>query len=91
MAIRGCFESTILRTHFESDRKRVRFEILTVDGRPGVMIVERVDGPEVFRASARIGRFPDTERQRKQSAKLLQAFEKSMDRLGAMVWFNDEP
>lgn len=56
------------------------YDLKTIEGWPGVLIIERVDGPRVYEARASIGRFLNTRASREQA--LINAIDRWMRALG---------
>jgi hypothetical protein len=79
-AVAACdeIEAAIVDTVHQADGESVIFALKTVEGWPGELSVERVPPPEVYRATARIGRFPAMPDRMERTERLLEALDRFM-------------
>lgn len=82
-------EAVVVRTFEDSQGRWCRFELRTVEDAPGELVVRRVDGPEVYEAQARIGRFAEEPDNLKRADALVKALAVQMKRLGKQKRFNE--
>jgi hypothetical protein len=81
-------ELAVYRTTVTPDR--YEFELRTVEGWPGELVIVRVEGDEVYRIEqASIGRFPDEPACVERADALVKELRLQLERLGAQPWFND--
>ncbi len=82
-------EMVIVTTEVEPDR--YVFNLKTIESWPGRLVIRRAGRGRVYEIEeVWIGRFPKEPQRVARSDKLVDAFEKELERLGALVWFNDE-
>ena len=82
-------EMVIVTTEVEPDR--YVFNLKTIESWPGRLVIRRAGGGKVYKIEkVWIGRFPEEPQRVARAEKLVEAFEKELKRLGALVWFNDE-
>ena len=75
-------EMALLDVIDEADGARLRFQLVTIEEWPAELIVERIDGPEVYRARASVGRFPQMDERQERAEELLNAFDRQMRSFG---------
>jgi hypothetical protein len=81
-------EMTVVRKVEQPDE--YAYELRTVEGWPGTLVIRRVDGDQVYEITElRIGRFPDDPERVERAEALVRAFRQHLKRLGAQDWFND--
>lgn len=73
-------EIAIVRKDKSNADNLLVFDLKTLDDRPGRLTVVRIDGPQVYRAEVRIGRFGDDTQRAEQ---LLALFDRFMREFGA--------
>ncbi|MCP3905690.1 MAG: hypothetical protein GY715_18850 [Planctomycetes bacterium] len=78
----GYVEATVVSTDVEDDGRRLRSNLMTVEGWPGVIVVTRVEGPEIYTAEASIGRYPDEPARRRRADALVAALDRALVALG---------
>jgi hypothetical protein len=85
-------EMTVVRTIATPapDPDRYRFELRTVEGWPGELVVRRSTGARACEVeSVSIGRFPLEPARVERGALLVKAFEAHLEAYGRKRWFND--
>ncbi len=80
----ACLDVEVAAVRSVNAGRTWKFELRTVNERPGRLLVRRVDGPSVYAAEATIGRFKDDDA---LAERLLAAFDKRMRDLGAKRGF----
>lgn len=75
-------EMSVIDVKEEQGGDRLRFQLVTIEDWPAELVVDRVDGPTVYEATATVGRFPDMEDRQARAADLLDAFARQMKGFG---------
>ena len=63
----------------------VIFKLKTIEGWPVTMTLRKVEGEEVYKASATVSHFPDLPARQTRAKKLLDAFDKMMRAFGSKL------
>ncbi len=71
-------EMAIIRTEIDEDGRLVRFHLRTVEDWPGQLTVRRVPEPDLYKAEASIGRFPQKPKRLERASALLKALDEYM-------------
>jgi hypothetical protein len=71
-------EAAVVDSTRQSDGEVVVFTLKTVEGWPGELVVERVPPPEVYRPTARLGRFPMMPERIERAERLLASLDRLM-------------
>jgi hypothetical protein len=83
-------EAAVVHVAERDDGAAYRFDIRTIEDWPAALTVERVPAPEVYRAAATVGRFPDEPARRARAEALLAALAAHMKAFGAKRAFAED-